>query len=527
MLTIVDFGSQTAHLIGRRLRQLGVTVEYVNPEDALAFVKEKIKQARDTRIAHPKHVTKKSGTPDTLKGIILSGGPASVYDEGAPTIAKEIFNQGIPILGICYGCQLIAHLLGGIVKPSKKEYGPEEITYTKQRSIFTLPQKKMTVIMSHGVTVTKLPPGYEPLGKTKHVAFAAIANENEHIYGVQFHPEAHHTEYGLEILRNFAQICKETMQPISLDPQKLITEIKTQVAGKKVICAVSGGVDSTVAAFLIAKAIGENVIPVYVDSGLMRPATDKLVKYIFSDLVKSELIIVNARKRFLKALSGETDPEIKRKTIGKLYVDIFHEISEKHPEATFLGQGTIYSDVIESKGSKHASHIKSHHNVGGLPKDMTLKLIEPMRQFYKDEVREIGRLAGLPEEVIMQHPFPGPGYAVRIRGEVTEKRLAQVKQADMIVLEEIKAADLYDQLFQCFAVMTDAYSTAVKGDARVFAEVVAIRAYESVDVMTSQWANLPHEVLAKISSRIVNEVPDISRVVYDITTKPPATMEWE
>jgi GMP synthase (glutamine-hydrolysing) len=293
------------------------------------------------------------------------------------------------------------------------------------------------------------------------------------------------------------------------------------------VTAVSGGVDSSVAAFLIGKAIGKNLIPVYVDSGLMRPETDKRVEYIFSKLITADLVIVKAKERYLKALKGIHDPETKRKVIGKLYVDIFQEIAEKHPDATFLGQGTIYSDVIESKGSKHASHIKSHHNVGGLPKELTLTLIEPLRTFYKDEVRDLGRKAGLPEDVVMQQPFPGPGFGVRIRGEITEERLDCVIQADSIVLEEIKNAQLYDSVFQCFAVMTGAYSTAVKGDGRVFAEVIAIRAYESNDIMTSQWAHIPYDVLGKISSRIVNEVPNISRVVYDITTKPPATMEWE
>lgn len=504
MILIVDFGSQTAHLIGRRLRQIGVKTEYIHPEDALQAVQ--------------KH---------NPSGIIFSGGPASVYEEGAPTIDKEIFKLGLPILGICYGCQLIAHLLGGKVLPSKKEYGPEIITFNKENSLFTLPQKQFSVIMSHGVTVTKLPTGYTTYASTKQVAYAAIANEKARIYGVQFHPEAHHTEHGLEVLRNFATICNEKLEPITLDPKAIIASIKETVGQQKVICAVSGGVDSTVAAFLIGKAIGHNLIPVYVDSGLMRAGTTERVEYIFSKLVRADLVIVDAKKRFLTNLKGLTDPEQKRKTIGKLYVDIFQEIAAKHPQAGFLGQGTIYSDVIESKGSKHASNIKSHHNVGGLPKDMHLKLLEPLRSFYKDEVRELGKLSGLPEDIVAQQPFPGPGYAVRIREEVTPERLEQVKQADGIVIEEMQKAGLYDKVFQCFALMTGAYSTAVKGDERMFSEVVGIRAYESADIMTSQWARIPYDVLQTISSRIVNEVPHVSRVVYDITTKPPATMEWE
>ncbi len=504
MILIVDFGSQTAHLIGRRLRQLGVATQYVNPEDALEIIKQ-----------------------TSPSGIIFSGGPSSVYEDGAPTLSKEVLELGLPVLGICYGWQLMAHLLGAEVKNTAKEYGPETITIDRPEGVLKdISDKQFNVIVSHGDTVMSLPQGFETIATTKSVEYTAVINKDENLFGVQFHPEANHTEHGLEILKNFAMICKEELNLIKLDPEKIISEIKEIVGDKKVIFAVSGGVDSSVAAFLVGKAIGKNLIPVYV-SGLMRPETDALVREIFSEKVHSDLVIIDAKERFLKELAGITDPEEKRKTIGRIYVEIFDEQAALHQDVTFLGQGTIYSDVIESKGSKHASHIKSHHNVGGLPKDMKLQLLEPVRNYYKDEVRELGRLSGLPEETIMQHPFPGPGFAVRIRGEVTEKRLEQVKQADRIVLEEIKAAGLYDKLFQCFALMTGAYSTAVKGDARVFAEVVGIRAYESVDVMTSQWADLPHEVLQKISSRIVNEVSDVSRVVYDITTKPPATMEWE
>lgn len=505
MITIIDFGSQTAHLIGRRLRQLGVTVEYTYPEDALKLIKEK-----------------------KPKGIILSGGPNDISYDASLSVDKKVLELGIPVLGICYGWQLIAHLFGGTVKHSKKEYGPENIIFDKQVSIFDLPEKQFSVIMSHGDTVTKLPSGFVPIGHTTQVDYAAVMNEKTKIFGIQFHPEAHHSKYGLDLLRNFAiDVCGEKLAPLALDPKAISEEIKEKVGNKKVICAVSGGVDSTVAAFLIGKAIGKNLIPVYVESGLMRPETDIRVREIFTKYVKANLVIIDAKKRFLDALKGVTDPEVKRKTIGKLYVDIFQEEAAKHKDAAFLGQGTIYSDVIESKGSKHASHIKSHHNVGGLPKEMKLELIEPVRTYYKDEVRELGRLSGLPEDIISLHPFPGPGYAVRIRGEVTEKRLEQVKVADGIVVEEMKNAGLYDSVFQCFAVMTGAYSTAVKGDGRVFAEVVAIRAYESKDVMTSQWAHIPYEILGRMSSRIVNEVSNVSRVVYDITTKPPATMEWE
>lgn len=505
MILVIDFGSQTAHLIGRRLRQLGVKDEHVYPEDAVRVAKNR-----------------------KPKGIIFSGGPAFVNEKGSPTVSKKIFSLGIPILAICYGWQLMAHLLGGEVKTRSKEFGPERLKLTKTPSIFSLSKKRFTVIMSHGDSVTKLPAGFSVVGSTETVPYAAVLNEKRRMFGVLFHPEADHAECGLELLKNFvSDVCQEIPQPLPLNPKSIVAEIAKIVGDKKVICAVSGGVDSTVAAFLIGKAIGKNLIPVYVDSGLMRPDTDKKVRYIFTKLIHADLVIVDAKIRFLSALSGITDPETKRKTIGKLYVDIFQEQATKHKDAVFLGQGTIYSDVIESKGSKHASHIKSHHNVGGLPKSLQLKLIEPLRHLYKDEVREVGRLAGLPEEIVGTHPFPGPGFAIRIRGEVTQERLMRVKQADAIVLEEIKKAGLYEKIFQCFAVMTNAYSTAVKGDSRVFAEVVAIRAYESRDIMTSQWAHIPYDVLAIISSRIVNEVPNISRVVYDITTKPPATMEWE
>lgn len=510
MILIVDFGSQTAHLIGRRLRQIGVVVEYVEPEEVLS----KIEQFKPT-------------------GLIFSGGPSSVYDEGAPTIDPKVFELGLPILGICYGWQLMAQKLGGKVKPHTKEYGPEKLKLnptelTNKENIFPENVDEYGVWMSHGDSVITLPGGFTVVGQTSAVINAAVQNWDKKFFGVQFHPEVEHTEYGMEILENFVvRACGEVINPLVLSTQKISDEIKVTVRDAKVICAVSGGVDSTVAAFLIAKAIGKNLIPVYVESGLMRIGTLERVEYIFKELVQADLVVVQAQERFMSALKGLTDPEEKRKTIGRLYVEIFQEEASKHTDASFLAQGTIYSDVIESKGSKHASKIKSHHNVGGLPDEMQLQLLEPLRKYYKDEVRELGRMAGLPEDVVMEQPFPGPGYAVRIRGEVTPERLEQEKLADQIVVEEIKNAGMYETVFQCFAVMTGAYSTAVKGDAREFAEVVALRAYESTDVMTSSWAKLPYEVLQRISSRIVNEVPKVSRVVYDITTKPPATMEWE
>jgi GMP synthase (glutamine-hydrolysing) len=512
MILVVDFGSQTAHLIGRRLRQLGVAVSYCDPNDA----------ANVCRREKP-------------KGIIFSGGPSSVYDAGAPSISKKIFDLGIPILGICYGWQLIAYRLGGEVKNTTKEYGPEKIIISNPIGIYSFPKKEFTVIVSHGDSVIRLPIGFSVAGSSTTVPNSAVANESKKIYGVQFHPEADHTEYGLNLLQKFAaNVCGETLRPLILDPESIIRSIKTTVgsppageAGKKVICAVSGGVDSTVTAFFIARAIGNNLIPVYIDSGLMRPETDVRLTYIFSKLIHARLTIVDAKKQFLAALKGITDPEEKRKTIGKLYIDLFEKEAKKHEGVAFLAQGTIYSDVIESKGSTLASKIKSHHNVGGLPAHIPFTLLEPMKNYYKDEVRELGRRAGLPKEIVTAQPWPGPGYAINIRGEVTQKRLEQIRAADTIVVEEMTRAGLYDKVFECWPVMTGAYSTAVKGDERVFAEVIAIRSIDSHDVMTAEWTRIPYDVLARMSSRIVNEVPDVSRVVYDITSKPPATMRWE
>ncbi|MCX8008624.1 MAG: glutamine-hydrolyzing GMP synthase [Patescibacteria group bacterium] len=505
MILIVDFGSQTAHLIGRRLRQLGIQTVYAYPHEAF----DAIEQHKPT-------------------GIILSGSPDFVDAEKAPKIDDRIFSLGIPILGICYGWQLMSYLLGGEGKITNKEYGPETVTLHKAISICKNLPSKFTGIVSHGYTVTKLPPGFECIGSTEQVDFTIAVNDEQRLYGVQFHPEAQHTEYGIDILKNFAyDICHEVQIPVAIDPEAMIADIKHRVGNHQVIMAVSGGVDSTVAAFLIGKAIGNNLIPVYVDSGLMRPYTKDRVETIFTKLITANLVIVPARERFLKTLHGITDPEIKRKTIGKLYIDIFEEIAQQFPDAKFLGQGTIYSDVIESQGTKHASRIKSHHNVGGLPENMNFELIEPLRSFYKDEVRELGRKLGIPDEILNEHPFPGPGYAVYIRGEVNEKRLSQVIQVDMILVDELKRAGLYEKAFQCFPVMTGAYSTAVKGDERAFAEVVAIRIFETDDIMTGRWMDVPYQTLDKISRRIVNEVPDISRVVYDISNKPPSTITWE
>lgn len=517
MIIIVDFGSQTSHLIARRIRDLGVLTKIVNPQEAYRKIKEEKPQ-----------------------GVILSGGPSSVYQKNSPTINKEIFNLRIPILGICYGFQLTALLLEGKVIAGKKEYGPTTLMIKDKGLMIKdkLP-KQFTVWMSHGDEVVSLPEGFGTLGSSENVKYAFVENKDKKIYGLQFHPEVEHTEYGLQILRNFIDICglannsknKGELKIQNSKIKEIESNIKKIVGNKNyVIGAVSGGVDSTVAAALTAKAIGKRFIPIYVDNGLMRPKTDVYIKKIFKSL-NIKPIIVNVKKEMLKLLKGVVDSEQKRKIIGNFYIRIFekemHKQIKKGNDVKFLLQGTIYSDVIESQGTKHSAKIKSHHNVGGLPKKMKLKLLEPMRTFYKDEVRGIGRKLSLPEEFVKKQPFPGPGFAVRIRGEVTKKRLEMEKKADEIVLSELEKAGILQNVFLSFPVLTNAFSTAVKGDGRHFGEVVAIRIVESRDIMTSTWARIPYDLMQKISSRIVNEVEGVSRVVYDITTKPPATMEWE
>ncbi len=505
MIAIFDFGSQTCHLISRRLREIGVDIKIVDPEIKIEELK-KIKP----------------------QGIIFSGGPNSVYDKNAPIVDVNILNLNIPILGICYGWQLIAHLKNGKVESQKREYGPEELKIIKKNNkICTNLPVKFKVWLSHGDSVTRLPKNYQIIASTKNVKSAWVADLKNNIYGVQFHPEVEHTQNGKQILKNFVKICGLKPSTKKIDIEKIIKKIKKKIGSKKVIAAVSGGVDSTTTAALLSKAIGNNFTPVYIDNGLMRKGTKELVLNIFQKHLKVKPVIVDAKAIFLQKLKKVTDPEEKRKVIGKLYIELFQKQAKKIKDTEFLAQGTIYSDVIESRGTKKSDKIKSHHNVGGLPENMDLKLIEPIRDYYKDEVRLIAKKLNLPKDLVWQQPFPGPGQAIRIVGEVTKKRLEKQHKADAILVEEIKKAGYWDQVFQCFTVMTGTQSTAVKGDARVFAEVVAIRSYESKDIMTAGWSRLPYDLLQKISSRIVNEVEDVSRVVYDITTKPPATMEWE
>lgn len=505
MIILIDFGGQTAHLIGRRVRELGVECLVVSPDGAIDRINEK-----------------------NPKGIIFSGGPASVYEEDSPKVEKEIFNLNIPILGICYGEQLIAHLLDGEVKPgNKKEYGPAVLTainLEKSELLKGLPEVS-NVWMSHGDEVVREPEGFETFGTTETIPHAAVENKIKKIYGIQFHPEVIHTEFGTQILENFIKICGLEIKKSEINSEfvdNLIKDIKDSIGDEKAICALSGGVDSSVAALLVHKAIGGNLTSVYVDSGLMREGETDTLRKVFKDHYKMNVDIVDAKDEFLKALKGITDPEEKRKIIGKVFIDLFEKESKKSG-SRFLVQGTIYPDVIESKGSKHAKNIKSHHNVGGLPENMNLVLIEPLRNFYKDQVRKIGQILELPESITERQPFPGPGLAVRIIGEVTEEKLEILRKADAIVTEELKTI----KLWQAFAVFTGIKTTGVRGDNRAYGETIAIRAIEATDAMSANFAKLPYKILEKISVRIVTEIPEVNRVVYDITNKPPATMEWE
>lgn len=511
MILLIDFGSQTAHLIARRVKEWGIEVATVYPDEALVKIKK----------LNP-------------KGIIFSGGPSSVYEKNTPLVDKRIFSLNLPLLGICYGLQLIAYLLNGEVIPGrKKEFGPKKLKIhhlmrrKKLKIIENLPEE-FRVWMSHGDEVKKLPANFSVIGSTDNIINAFVGDEKRKIYGVQFHPEVVDTQYGRVILKNFLEkICGLQLKRKVVSSEKIIKEIKEVVGDHSVIGAVSGGIDSTVAAFLTAKAIGRKFHPFFIEMGLERLGTKERIEKIFNKVLNIKVEIIKAEAIFLKKLKGVIDPEEKRKIIGQVYGEFFKKEVKKLRDARYLLQGTIYSDVIESKGTRYAAKIKTHHNVRGLPQDLGLELLEPLRYFYKDEVRKIGQRLGLPAEIVWQQPFPGPGNAIRIIGEVNKKRLLKHQQIDQILLEELEKAKWLKKVFQSFPVLTGIKSTAVKGDKRFYGEVVALRIYQSVDVMTASWAKLPPWLLEKISTRIVNEVADVSRVVYDITTKPPATMEWE
>ncbi|MBI5682050.1 MAG: glutamine-hydrolyzing GMP synthase [Deltaproteobacteria bacterium] len=530
-ILILDFGSQYTQLIARRVREQKVYCEIHPFNIGLAQIK----------LFNP-------------KGIILSGGPSSVYDKDAPSISKEVFGLNIPILGICYGMQITAHILGGKVeKSSHREYGSAELVIDDDTNLFsriTPPiqtfegrhhaSRITQVWMSHGDRVKKMPRGFKAIAHSKNSPICAMKDEYRKIYGVQFHPEVVHTPKGKEIIKNFLfKICGcKPVWTMKSFIDGAVHEIREKVGDSGIVCGLSGGVDSAVTAVLIHKAIGGQLTCIFVDNGLLRKDETKKVETVFRKHFHINLICIDASKRFLNKLKGIEDPEKKRKIIGNEFIRVFEDEASKikkgqgargkGQEVGFLAQGTLYPDVIESVSFKGPSAtIKSHHNVGGLLKNMKLKLVEPLRELFKDEVRVLGRELGMPEEVINRHPFPGPGLAIRILGEVTDERCNILRNADAIVLEEIKNAGLYTKIWQAFAVLLPIKTVGVMGDERTYENVLAVRAVESVDGMTADWVKLPYDLMARLSSRIINEVRGINRVVYDISSKPPSTIEWE
>ena len=504
----IDFGSQYSRLIARRIREQNVYCEIIPPDATRDSVKDL-----------------------DLRGIILSGGPASVYDEGAPLAPAWVFDSGVPVLGICYGMQLIAHQLGGRVAPAgEREYGFAVIQRNDKSVLFDGLDDEIPVWMSHGDRIDRLPAGFRSVAYSENSPIAAASNDAG-VYGIQFHPEVAHTPQGAEILRNFVyKVCGVSG---AWTPGNFVAEaiarIRRQVGDDKVICALSGGVDSAVTAKLVYEAVGSQLTCIFVNNGLLRREESERVRDVFQRNLALNLVYVDASERFLTALAGVSDPERKRKVIGAEFINVFEEQAQTLGEVDFLAQGTLYPDVIESQTSENtAAHkIKTHHNVGGLPERMKLQLVEPLRYLFKDEVRLAGAQLGLPPEILNRQPFPGPGLAIRIIGDVTYEKLEVLRSADWIVMDEIKRDGLYDKLWQSFAVLTDTRTVGVMGDLRTYQHVVALRAVTSEDAMTADWARLPYETLGRISNRIVNEVPSVNRVVYDVTSKPPGTIEWE
>jgi len=511
-ILILDFGSQYTQLIARCIREMGVYCE-IHPYDLADTIIQTFDPA----------------------GIILSGGPATATADNTPRAPDSIFQLGCPILGICYGMQTIAAQLGGkVAMASHQEFGQATITLQQSspllQDIKDLNQKNQaTVWMSHGDHVTTLPQNFVVIASSNNAPIAAIADEQKDFYGVQFHPEVTHTPQGNAILKRFVKhICQcHTLWQANRIITDIITHIKKQVANEQVILGLSGGVDSSVTAALLHKAIGKQLTCVFVDTGLLRQNEAEQVMATFNTHLGVNIIMVNAEQQFFNALQGITDPEKKRQIIGKVFIDIFQEQAKQLTQANWLAQGTIYPDVIESAGIGKASVIKSHHNVGGLPANMSLKLLEPLRELFKDEVRKLGLELGLPYDMVYRHPFPGPGLAVRVLAEVKIEYVNIVRQADAIFLEELHKHDFYHQVSQAFAVFLPVKSVGVKGDARHYDYVIALRAVETIDFMTARWAHLPHELLATVANRIINEVQGVSRVTYDISSKPPATIEWE
>ncbi|HSU66735.1 MAG TPA: glutamine-hydrolyzing GMP synthase [Tepidisphaeraceae bacterium] len=509
VIPILDFGSQYAQLIARRVREKGVYSELVKPDISL----------EDLRKLNP-------------KGLILSGGPSSVYEPNAPRCDPRIFDLNVPILGICYGMQLGAQILGGQVKPAKaREYGRAKLTVSKDDALVHGLPKETTVWMSHGDQVHDLPEQFVPLATTPTCPYAAAKHRTRPFYGVQFHPEVTHTPRGEQIFQNFLyEICRcKGDWTMGNFVERSIGQIRKQVGDAKVICGLSGGVDSSVVAALLHKAIGDQLVCIFVDNGLLRKSERELVESTFRDHFKINLVTSDATDEFLSQLKGVTEPQQKRKIIGKEFIEAFKREAKSIEGARFLAQGTLYPDVIESGHgyAGTAANIKLHHNVGGLPEQLGFELVEPLRELFKDEVRQVGEVLGLPEQIVWRHPFPGPGLAVRVIGDITPERLRVLRDADEIVLEELIAANLYRKTAQVFAVLLPIGTVGVMGDARSYDSVIAIRAVESQDFMTADWARIPFDVLATMSNRIINEVRGVNRVVYDISSKPPATIEWE
>lgn len=508
LILIIDFGSQYTQLIARRIREVKVYSEI-----------------------HPHTISFENVQKLQPKGIILSGGPMSVYDDSAPSIDPQIFNLKVPFLGVCYGLQLICKNFGGKVEPaSDREYGKSILRITDNSDILRGIEDASVVWMSHGDYLTELPKGFKVVGESEHSPICAISNPAKRFFGLQFHPEVVHTEEGEKIIRNFLFDickCKGDWTPQNFIDEKL-QSIKSTIGNSKAICAVSGGVDSTVAAVLVKKAIGDNLVCIHIDNGLMRKNESEKIGRLFEEKLKLNHIHVNASEKFLKNLRGVSDPEKKRKIIGNTFIEVFEDEAKKIKDAEYLVQGTLYPDVIESVSVKGASAtIKTHHNVGGLPEKMNLKLVEPFRELFKDEVRNVGRSLNIPHEFINRHPFPGPGLGVRILGEITKEKLEILREADDIFITSIKEADLYNSIWQAFTVLLPVSSVGVMGDARTYEFVLALRAVTSVDGMTADWYTFEHDFLSSVSNKIINRVRGINRVVYDISSKPPATIEWE